>query len=48
MSRGLGDVYKRQCSANTSVKALGGALRSGFFTHIVARLDLMKGLLDQF
>ncbi len=36
------------CSANTSVKALGGALRSGFFTHIVARLDLMKGLLDQF
>ena len=36
------------CSANTSAKALGGALRSGFFTHIVARLDLMKGLLDQF
>ncbi len=35
------------CSANTSAKALGGALRSGFFTHIVARQDLVRGLLDQ-
>ncbi len=34
------------CSANTSAKALGGALRSGFFTHIVARGELVRGLLD--
>ena len=35
------------CSANTSAKALGGALKSGFFTHIVARQDLVRGLLEQ-
>lgn len=35
------------CSANTSAKALLGALRSGFFTHIVARADLIKAFLDQ-
>ncbi|RKI66354.1 transcriptional regulator [bacterium 1xD42-67] len=34
------------CSANTSAKALGGALRSGSFTHIVARGELVRGLLD--
>ena len=34
------------CSANTSVKALGGALKSGFFTHIVARSDLVRTLLE--
>lgn len=34
------------CSANTSAKALLGALRSGFFTHIVARADMIKSLLD--
>ena len=33
------------CSANTSAKALGGALRSGFFTHIVARSELIRVLL---
>lgn len=33
------------CSANTSVKALRGAVRSGFFTHIVARSELVKALL---
>lgn len=47
------DVLKRcpniigVCSANTSAKALGGALKSGFFTHIVARQDLVRGLLEQ-
>lgn len=35
------------CSANTSAKALRGALRSGFFTHIVARMDLIKILLEE-
>ena len=35
------------CSANTIAKALGGALKSGFFTHIVARQDLVRGLLEQ-
>ena len=35
------------CSANTSAKALGGALKSGFFTHIVARAELIKSLLGQ-
>lgn len=35
------------CSANTSAKALRGALRSGFFTHIVARAELVKTLLAQ-
>ena len=33
------------CSANTSVKALEGALRTGVFTHLVARAELVKGLL---
>ena len=32
------------CSANTSAKALGGALKSGFFTHIVARSRLVEEL----
>ena len=32
------------CSANTSAKALRGALRSGFFTHLVARAGLVKSL----
>ena len=35
------------CSANTSVKALRGALRSAFFTHIVARSSLVSALLEQ-
>ncbi len=34
------------CSANTSSKALGGALKSGFFTHIVARAELVRTLLE--
>lgn len=34
------------CSANTSAKALGGALKSGLFTHIVARRDLVGDLLE--
>ena len=34
------------CSANTSAKALRGALKSGFFTHIAARADLIKTLLE--
>ena len=34
------------CSANTSVKALHGALRSGIFTHIVARAALVQTLFD--
>ena len=34
------------CSANTSVKALRGALKSGFFTHLVARAELIKALLE--
>lgn len=33
------------CSANTSVKALRGALNSGRFTHIVARTSLVEALL---
>ena len=33
------------CSANTSVKALEGALRTGVFTHLVARAERVKGLL---
>ena len=33
------------CSANTSEKALRGALRSGIFTHIAARAELVKSLL---
>ena len=35
------------CSANTSTKALRGALRTGAFTHIVARADLVQTLLGQ-
>lgn len=34
------------CSANTSAKALCGALRSGIFTHIVARAALVQTLFD--
>ena len=34
------------CSANTGAKALLGALRSGVFTHLVARAELVKSLLD--
>lgn len=47
------DILKRcpniigVCSANTSAKALRGALRSGFFTHIVARAELAKAMLEQ-
>ena len=35
------------CSANTSAKALCGALKSGFFTHLVARSELIKTLLKR-
>ncbi len=35
------------CSANTSAKALAGALRTGLFTHLVARADLVKALLEE-
>ena len=35
------------CSANTSVKALRGALHTGFFTHLVAREDLVRELLEK-
>ena len=35
------------CSANTSGKALRGALRTGAFTHIVARAALVQSLLSQ-
>ena len=34
------------CSANTSAKALRGALRSGTFTHIVARASLVQTLFS--
>lgn len=34
------------CSANTGAKALLGALRSGVFTHLVARSELVQSLLD--
>lgn len=34
------------CSANTSVRALRGALRSGIFTHLTARTDLVKAALN--
>ena len=34
------------CSANTSAKALRGALRSGMFTHIVARASLVQTLFN--
>ncbi len=46
------DILKRcpniigVCSANTSAKALRGALKSGFFTHIVARSELIRTLLE--
>lgn len=35
------------CSANTSLKALQGALNTGTFTHIVARTELVRELLDK-
>lgn len=35
------------CSANTSAKALRGALRTGIFTHIVARTSLAQILPDE-
>ena len=35
------------CSANTSAKALRGALHSGFFTHLVARAELVRTLLEK-
>lgn len=35
------------CSANTSAKALRGALRTGIFTHIVARTSLAQILLGE-
>ena len=35
------------CSANTSAKALRGALKSGFFTHITARAELVRAMLEQ-
>ena len=34
------------CSANTSAKALQGALRTGMFTHIVARAALAQSLIE--
>lgn len=34
------------CSANTSVKAVRGALRSGLLTHLVARSELVRELLE--
>ncbi len=34
------------CSANTSARALGGALKSGFLTHVVARQELVQESLD--
>lgn len=35
------------CSANTGVRALQGALRTGLFTHLVARQALVKELLEK-
>lgn len=35
------------CSANTSAKALRGALRSGIFTHLVARSALVQSLFAE-
>ena len=46
------DVLKRcpniigVCSANTSPKAVRGALKSGFFTQIVARSEVIEELLE--
>ncbi len=34
------------CSANTSVRALRGALHSGCFTHIIARAGVVRGLWE--
>ena len=34
------------CSANTSVKALRGALETKLFTHIVARTELIREVLQ--
>lgn len=34
------------CSANTSVRALQGALKTGLFTHLVARADLVRSALS--
>ena len=34
------------CSANTSVKAVRGALRSGLLTHLVVRSELVRELLE--
>lgn len=35
------------CSANTSAKAVKGALKSGILTHIVARSSLIHSILEQ-
>ena len=35
------------CSANTSPRALRGALNTGMFTHLVARAGLVRRLLDE-
>lgn len=35
------------CSANTGMRALQGALRTGLFTHLVARQGLVKELLEK-
>lgn len=34
------------CSANTSAKAVRGALRSGLLTHIVARSDIIEAIFE--
>ena len=34
------------CSANTSVRALRGALNTGYFTHLIARAELVREVLD--
>lgn len=34
------------CSANTSAKAVKGALKSGFLTHIAARASLIQSILE--
>lgn len=34
------------CSANTSVKALQGALKTGIFTHLAARAELVRAALN--
>ena len=36
------------CSANTSAQALHGALRTGIFTHLVARTELVQEALAQY